>query len=202
MEDHSSSRSYPASALHGRATEGGVKMRRWLNKLRRKAASWVVGEQVALYLPTADLADAERDNLALDDRALAAVTRHWFAVIRQAAREAAAAEDRPTNVYMTEHAHLTLVRNAVEAGATSYTITQSCWVKGERVGNWRMTLEKIGDDYDFGPNGVLDTVDDEGRVVERSITYGGLPKTSPAAQSGDHEEPRSGDSGTNKETDQ
>jgi hypothetical protein len=26
MEDHSSSRSYPASALHGRATEGGVKL--------------------------------------------------------------------------------------------------------------------------------------------------------------------------------
>ena len=170
-EEMTESRSHPASALHGRATDTGVKLEGRVNKLRRRVASWVVGEQVALYLPTSDLEDAKRDNLALDDHALAAVTRHWFAVIRQASRDGAAEEDRPAIVYMTEHAHLTLVRNAIEAGATSYVIVQSCWVKGERVGNWRVTVEKIGDAYEFGPNGVTDTLDGDGKVVERSITY-------------------------------
>lgn len=155
-------------------------MRGWFNKLRRRIASPIVGQQVALFLPKADIEAANDDNLLAPDDVLAAITRHWFAVIRRVNGERSKAERVPVSVYTTAHSHLALVRAAHEANAETYELVQSCWLKGEKIGNWKVTVERLSDDYEFGPNGVVETRDGD-KVTKMEITFDYPVKPAPAS---------------------
>lgn len=145
-------------------------MKKLIDKLRLKLGSLIIGNQVALILPKEDIEAAKEDNLNLDDHKLAAMTRWWFHFIRQSNNMEANAKNIPINVYLTSHGILNLVRVAVSANAETMNITQQCFIKGEDVGNWNLTLTKMPDDYDYGENGVQIEHDGE-KIKELRMTY-------------------------------
>lgn len=109
-------------------------------KMRRKLASWVLGDQLALYMPARYCEAAEADVLAIPDAELAALTRHWFCQISQANGAMAAEEEKTLASFMAMHSALSIIRMAHEANATEYRATvTSATVKGADIGDWIVT---------------------------------------------------------------
>ncbi len=145
MEDHSSSRSYPASALHGRATEGGVKLERdvgplWPDTVFVRGQSWYVKSPV----------DGELGPFATKEDAAAWIT----------------AQDGE--------------RKEIER-----------WARIIDDREWQLCEENRDNRRGFMFDVIFASLADAKRI-----------RAALTAQSGDHEEPHAGNSGTQKETDQ
>lgn len=187
-QEMSSDQPRPSVSPNGHP-ERGASLSRRLNKFRRWVANFIVGDQIALYLPAAQLAK-QGDHLdeKMDDAALAAMARFWFATIRQVSSERADAEGLPLSVYNNIHAVLGLVRSARETNASTLTLVQSCYFGDEPSGVWRLVLEKIDDGYEFGPAGVQEFVEADGRLTEVSFSFdlsGGMGRAPCPSQTAD-----------------
>lgn len=141
------------------------------NKLRRKLAGWILGEQVAAFAPKRITQQTKLDIFNLSDAELGVLTRFHYYHIWQLSEKLAGQEKKDVNAYMKEHATLTLFRHAKELNADTYTIVQQVKLEGVSQGVWRTRIERLADDYDFGPNGTKLVKTPDGRIIEMSIKY-------------------------------
>lgn len=131
----------------------------WFKKFRRKLASIIVGEQVALFMPKAACTLAKSDLFEqMDDVTLAAYTRWFFAVLRPIYERNAVAEELGIGTYSNIHGVLSLVRTARQCNAGELVLVQSCVIEGEDAGIWQMTLRQL-EEYEFGEPGAKETWD-------------------------------------------
>jgi hypothetical protein len=139
------------------------------NKLRRKIASFINGDQLALFMPKADCDRARVNDFAsMDDATLAAYTRWFFEINDQVHFKRANAEEIGIRTYSNVHGILSFVRTATECNAGELVLTQSCEIAGEDAGIWQMTLRQL-DEYDFGTPGVEKTWDGD-KLVKLDVS--------------------------------
>ena len=148
----------------------------FINRLRRKIAGIVLGEQFAMYLPK-DQMHIAKSGLYTDlpDDVLGAVTRYWFAVITKSNAEIAVKRKIPVTVFSTSQAVMSVIRYAIDANATNLEITQSGHIAGQDIGVWKVTAERQPDDYDFGLKGVQEEWSDDGRLTKLTLGYSFTP---------------------------
>jgi hypothetical protein len=141
-----------------------------IDKIRRKLAGWVLGERYALFVPNGTKIE-ELDYLALDDTALAAISRRWLLAIRDIEEKLAKEKGLPVSVYTTSASVMNLIQHAREINANTMTITQNGHIRGIDIGTWRLELERLPAGYDFGEQGAQITKDAEGRITHAAYSF-------------------------------
>jgi hypothetical protein len=146
----------------------------WINKMRRKLAGAILGEQGALFLPDEYRSSYEGGYYErLPDRELAQVARYFFYVARNVNREIADERDIPAAVFTHSQAVMSVIRYAIEANAEVATFTQSGEIGGKDIGVWQVEVKRLGDDYDFSEPGVEETYapGDPNKLVKLDMSF-------------------------------
>jgi hypothetical protein len=145
-------------------------LRERINTLRRKIASPIIGEQVALYLPTGrgDLPMAD-----MTDEEIGVIARRWYFMLDEMSYREARDRGIAYDMFTMQGAVVTWAKRMLRMNATTLEVSMSNVSNGDPTltGNFRVTVEKLPEDYAWGREGIQGEEDADGNLVKYQVNW-------------------------------
>lgn len=163
-----------ATVFHGKFEQTiakffGPETARKVLKLRKQAASYVLGEQVAAFVPEGR-GDVHWAHLT--DEELGALYRSFAGHLFTQNEVEAKVREIPIDTMIMQTSVVAWAERMLKQNANEMTLSINNEAKKtkELTGNWQINVKKLPDDYEFGPEGMHGREED-GKLVEFTVNW-------------------------------
>lgn len=154
-----------------------------LDKIRRKVAGFILGDQTALFMSKKNCQLAGEPNFysTMGDTELAALTRHFKNLVIDTVSKKPRPYTLPDGTPMSEessfetqnriYAAMSMVGLAIDTGSTTLRIAVGdTTYLGVDAGNWEIVVNKLSDDATVTNPAGVEIVEDGDKIVEISTS--------------------------------
>lgn len=164
-----------AKGFYGKFNKGlarvfGEKTARKVLKARKVAAGYVLGEQVAAYVPTEHSDEVWHK---LNDEELGALFRSFTSHLATDRELLAESRNVPIDMMIMQHSVVAWATRMIKQNADTLTVSihNKAITEPKLNGNFEVTVRRLPKDHEFGEPGVNVIEEEDGKIKEFTISW-------------------------------